>query len=173
MRTLKQTFPTLPVMVEGFVRATLQGARENFARDGHLAPVAFFQKPGHQSIEVLPVPGDMGPEDKPKIWAGLRVLREHCPLAAFINEVWMVRGDKEHPVNLNVPPSQSPHREEKVLFNLWLGRRSITLLAEIKRNPNALGEWEVMMDSNFPEGVDQVAGAMAEGNPYTRGGELI
>ena len=169
--SFEATLDTLLPDARKLVRTITASATDSFAEDGKLFPNAFTVDPTGR-INVIMV-DQLDDQTKPQVWAMVASLREHMPIVAFISEVWMA-GCKPADMNpdgsVKVMPRDRPDRIEQARIVLWQGPRYVAFLAEIKRQPNQLSEWRVMMDSDFPvmrKGEpDRLGGAMMKGGHY-------
>jgi hypothetical protein len=173
MNPLAATLATLNPDARQLLEATLPGARQNFERDHRLYPCAFAVTLGMEP-EVYAIE-EMNDQTKPALWAFMARLRRTRPVAAFLSEVWMAKckpGDVNPDGSLKIMPRDHPDKTEWVLFSLWSGKRTVMVRAEIKRQPDLLGPWEVMWDSDYPDPgflgkkADSVGGEMMEGQRW-------
>lgn len=169
MNTLQDTLSTLLPDARELMKCVMRTSEKIFAEQKEVEPVMFAIDPIGQ-IKVIDVP-ELSDETKPTVWAGLRHLRRSYPIVALISEVWMVHCPKGDPNMLpdgrvKVMPRDHPNRFEKVSIQLWQGERSVSFMCSINRNPDSLGEWEVMFDSDYPKDLVSLGGAMIDGESY-------
>lgn len=166
------TIATLTEPARGMTKLVLENATSMFAGNGEIDPCIFIIKPDGE-IDTFESKSMMNDEMKPFLWAGVRELRRHIPVVGFISEVWMVKGKGKESLDdlTKVMPRNHPDKIEVAMFQLWDGARAVTFMADIKREPNSLGEWEVFFDSHFPKDkMESLGGAMMEGEPCAQEG---
>jgi len=167
MNTLEDTLNTLPPSPQELARHVIEFSSEEMSGTGKIKPVLFAEKPDGKRAS-FDVSAWMSDESKQVLWEGVRAARRSCPVVGLITEVWLSEcKDRKWD---GVMPRDRADRKEAALFNLWQGRRVVTLIADILRDPSRLGEWRVLFDSDFPgKGKDKaeaVTGDMMEGQPY-------
>lgn len=175
MNTLQDTISTLLPDARHMAESVLRVARMMF-NDHHEVSPALFSFDEDGELKHLDTNKMMNDELKPTLWAAVRELRQHKPVVGFISEVWIAKckpEDSNPDGTVEIMPRDHPDKQEKVMFQLWQGKRSVSIIAAITRNPDNLGEWEVLFDSDFPKGsllgkkgVASLGGAMMEGSPY-------
>lgn len=175
MNTLQDTIVTLTAGARVMVEKVLPNATGMFAERGEIDPALFVIRAMGDEVNVFETKAMMNDELKPALWEGVRQLRRRCPVVGFISEVWQVdtgRLSKEAAAEaLKIMPRDHPDKVEVAMFQLWDGSRQVTFMADIKREPNALGKWSVLFDSFFPKGkMNSLGGAMMDGEPCAQEG---
>lgn len=167
MNTLDDTFGTLLPDARKLMGTILKAATELFTEHGELTPVLFaVDEKGHANMADVPVMDD---QTKPAIWEATRQLRQAYPIVAFVSEVWMAKCDKKdfnENGSVKVMLRDRDDKTEQAMVNLWQGERTVSFMADIKRNPNRLEPWEVMFDSDFPKDMVSLGGEMMKGKPF-------
>lgn len=152
--------PKLEERIAEFVQTILHGARECFERDNQCLPIFFVLKGYQIEPHIFEV---FTPETKYDIfeWMHKQVPLNDC--CCFVIETWLAKAMKSEGVDDTLlRPEQRFDRRELVMVHVWMPNRTISICAEITRNPDALGPWEVFSDSDNPNGV-QPGGAMLDG----------
>lgn len=171
MNLLEETLSTLYPQCKLLAKTIMEGARANWERDKEIIPFGFFIN--DQGVQLVQV-GKFDYETKPHIWKVMAELRRQHRTVMFLSEIWESRpkpGDLNPDGSFKVMPRDDPNRQEYIMLQAWEGTRLITFRAQITRNPDNLGEWEVFFDSHFPVKMgnkmpDKVYGAMMEGPCY-------
>lgn len=160
-RPIADTLPTLSAAGRHLVEVIVEGAERNFQRDGSLEAHLFLVKENSE-LTMTMLPPWQNDEDKEYIMGMVRLLQAKFPISAMIVEAWISRiQGKEWD---GTRPSQDPNRSEVAVLTFFEGRRLVTFLGELQRNPNRIVKWETMYDSMFPykDGIN-MSGRMVEG----------
>lgn len=164
----EETIFTLSPEAASIVKSMMAGGRK-FFDEGKEEVAAVVAVPEFGDPRVFPALHS-NPAEKQIVWSFLRLLRATHPVVALINEAWYSEYGKDWDPSKYVPPSQDPNRKELMLIYLWDCERSVVFHAQITRNPNHLGEWRTVHDSDFPldNGDLSFSGALMEGEKYKR-----
>lgn len=169
MNTIDDTLSTLGPDAREMAELVMDVASRMFADFGEIQPACFT--PDHNGPEgafrlsTTVLDKFMNPDWKPFVWDLVRIHRQQHRVVGVCTEVWIAQF-KGKEWDGKTPPSQQPNREEMANFVLWEGKRTITFMAKIMREPNKLGEWKVFFDSQFPSpDCSELGGAMMEGEP--------
>ncbi len=162
MNRLEDTLKTTTPVCQALFKTISEISRKKFDDDGGVPPGIFVYTAAGE-LKVYDPP-ELSDRTKPMVWEMLKQIRSMNPITAFISEVWMSHPEKN--AKHFVMPRVDPKREEKLMINLWDRDRMLNIFADIKRNPNSLGPWEVLFDSVFSQKNTQVSGAMMEGPTY-------
>lgn len=163
-QTIEFTKQSLPKGAVTMMTMVMNGAVRMFENHGEVSAAKFYVGDGD---------GDVGCEEltindqtRPAVWAGLREWRSRYPFVGFVSEIWgkQYKPGEWKPGDKLPRPSECPDKFELVMFVLFVGERTITFSADIKRNPSRLGPWKVTWDTAFPtkEGPGELGGAMMD-----------
>lgn len=185
MSRLTDTISTLTKDAQKLAESIMHHSVEMFDQEKHVSPAAFCIQPFSGKLEVVDIPV-LDDNTRPAIWAALDEMRAHYPVVGFVSEVWMVEykqpkevkkrtgmteDDLESFCQTQPRPSDHPDRIEKLMFNMWMGQRTVMFCAPITRDPPKVGDWEVFFDSNFPKGDNlSMAGGMMGKKRYAATG---
>lgn len=170
MNSLDDTLNSMEPESSAVAKTIMEGSRHFFNKYGKVLP-AMFAMPLFGDKLMIEDVAVLDDDTKPIVWDKLRLWRKTHPVVAFVSEVWMsqYKARKLPPGPLPMP-RDDPQKTEKVMIQLWIASRKVTIFAEITRNPDKLGEWEALFDSFFhKDGIDALGGAMMEGEPNTIG----
>lgn len=106
-------------------------------RDGKHCPMIICLTPKGQSIIPLTISSE---EEKIKTLATVRNLMEKENVWAYITitEGWMVCGEKNRPIDLNIKPSQSPNSVKVLMISAVTRKRSKMWSIPVERNQDKI-----------------------------------
>jgi len=134
---------------ENFKHMVLNGARDNFAQSGEVAPMLLGVR--DEKLVVFPLGSVM--KDKEAVGQIISAMRMRVAVLAFVTEGWMVRQPTDE--DLKVALKDHPDREEVVMASFYQGMEQGLLLAKISRsegNPPVLGDWEDRLQGGVVKG---------------------
>jgi hypothetical protein len=167
---VKDTLGTVSKLASAAIKTSIEGAIEFFA-EKHEVPSAIIAIPEHGDPKVFGV-RHTNHKEKEAQWAFLKLVRSTHPITLLISEVWYLQRKGKEWNKDNLPlPSESPDRQEVVMIQVWDHDRNIFIAADITRNPDHLGEFFTVHDTQFdPDGL-KMDGALNDGPRY-KGGEV-
>jgi hypothetical protein len=154
--------PPLGSYIDGFFEGIFGGARTCFEHDQKVMPYVFTLK----DRKITPcMIKELTPDTKPSLFRWIQKQVSSHDACIFVNEVWaatMLESEKKLS-DILLAPSQRADHEEYAMVNLWVHTRRITLMAEITRNPDQLGPWKLLDDTestrkDMPHGVGPMVG---------------
>jgi hypothetical protein len=167
---VKDTLGTVSKECAACIQSAMDGAIEFFAKY-HEVPPAIIAVPEFGKPKVFKV-NHQNQKEKDLQWEFLKMVRQLHPITLLISEVWYISRKGNLKPGEKIPlPSYSPDRKEVVMIQVWDHDRNIFIAADITRNPDKLGEFVTVHDTQFdPKGLT-MDGALNEGGRY-KGGEV-
>jgi len=118
-------------------------------------PTVTFTKGGRRGILATRFLTSENDRDKDAFADIVVQLRRDCEAVCFYMEAWVSNLNREqYDSGKYLQPSKDPKRKEAAIVNLYVKDRTVAFQAGIKREPNGLTDWEVMIDTAKGETMD-------------------